>query len=152
MRAPAAAVHAGTAYGGSDIGRRMRSWVALKIVASTGMLAWLAALVANRALASLDMMAFLIVLSLPYLFALVIALAKEEFAGAVLVAAVVGLVLQLCAEVYLYATPPDGQKGFAIFWVLVAQVLSVTIAAAWAEALESHRRNKIERAMSDRSR
>ena len=146
MRAPAAAVHAGTSHSGSGISRRMRSWVALKIVGSAGVLIWLAALVANRALVSLEMMVFLIIVSLPYLFALMIALAKREFAGAMLVATMVALAAQLYIQIDLYLAPPDGQKGFVVIFLVFAQTLVVVLAAACADALESHRKNKAERA------
>ncbi|HEY0325651.1 MAG TPA: hypothetical protein VGC46_06690 [Allosphingosinicella sp.] len=130
----------------------MNASLALRIIAATGMLAWVAAAVANAMEASLLMVTWLSFVSAPYLLALVTAWAKDEFMGAMLASAIISLAAQIYVQVELYLAPPDGQKGFVVFFLVFAQTLVVLLAAACAEALESHRKNRAERAGSDGAR
>ena len=137
-------------------GQRMRSWLMLKIVAAVGLLAWLTPIIANGIAAGgipvgqiLATIMMLVVIGIPYLLALVIAWLKREFAGAILVAAIIALAAQLGVQITLLLSPPDGQSGFIGLFLVLAQAIAVLIGAAVGEAGAVRRKEKAEREMSD---
>ena len=128
----------------------------LKIVAAVGLLAWLTPIIANGIAAGgirvgqiLATIMMLVVIGIPYLLALVIAWLKREFAGAILVAAIIALAAQLGVQITLLLSPPDGQSGFVGLFLVLAQAIAVLIGAAVGEAGAVRRKEKAEREMSD---